>query len=156
MNAGKKKEYDMKPMSELLYCSYIDYFGTQKEDVTERLVVAGNVHFIKFTSFIIVLNQFTFAVNWILNYISLIFIWVCVVMTFLFVVDYIWFNWRRFRNKMFEAIFPPAFSSLSTICFYSFYLLYPLNISSLPLRSIPFLSNLLRMFLCFSVSLYIH
>ena len=48
MNTGKKKEYDLKPMSELLYCSYIDYFGTQKEDVTERLVVAGNLHFIKF------------------------------------------------------------------------------------------------------------
>ena len=47
MNTGKKKEYDLKPMSELLYCSYIDYFGTQKEDVTERLVVAGNLHFIK-------------------------------------------------------------------------------------------------------------
>ena len=46
-NTGKKKEYDLKPMSELLYCSYIDYFGTQKEDVTERLVVAGNLHFIK-------------------------------------------------------------------------------------------------------------
>ena len=74
MNTGKKKEYDLKPMSELLYCSYIDYFGTQKEDVTERLVVAGNLHFIKFVSFIIVLNQIIFAVNWILNYITLIFI----------------------------------------------------------------------------------
>ena len=38
----KRKAYYIKPMSELLYCSYVDYFGTQKEDVTERLVVAGN------------------------------------------------------------------------------------------------------------------
>ena len=138
MNTGKKKEYDLKPMSELLYCSYVDYFGTQKEDVTERLVVAGNLHFIKFVSFIIVLNQIIFAVNWILNYTSIIFIWVYVVMTVLFVVDYIWLNWRRFRNKMFEAIFPPAFPSLSSICFFSFYLLYPLNISSLPFPSLSF------------------
>ena len=35
----KRKANDIKPMSELLYCSYVDYFGTQKEDVTERLVV---------------------------------------------------------------------------------------------------------------------
>ena len=40
----KRKAYNIKPMSELLYCSYVDYFGTQKEDVTERLVVAGNLY----------------------------------------------------------------------------------------------------------------